>query len=231
MNIKIYQRNKKILQEISNKSLNIDRMNKQMYQNINILGLETMNYILPDFDSPQKENGVNINSKIINKINDFNLINNYLSNLYNKEIKYELIYRASEDGAFGKIFKKKCSKTKRTLTIIFTKKNKKFGGYTEVLWNDSNSLRKDENAFCFSFDEKKIYKSKKDANAIYCKENAGPIFYDMFGINNNFVTEGGFCKVKELAEMKYENVSKDYELPGEENFNIKELEVFQINFE
>ena len=134
-----------------------------------------MNYILPDFDSPQKENGVN-NSKIINKINDFNLINNYLSNLYNKEIKYELIYRASEDGAFGKIFKKKCSKTKRTLTIIFTKKNKKFGGYTEVLWNDSKSLRKDENAFCFSFDEKKFIKVKKMQMLFIVKKMQGLFF-------------------------------------------------------
>ena len=52
-----------------------------------------------------------------------------------KKIRYKLIYRASEDGAFGKIFKSKEPRTKRTLIIISTKNNKTFGGFTEALWN------------------------------------------------------------------------------------------------
>ena len=230
INIKEYKRNEKLIKEISNKSININRMNKEMSQNIQQLYLNTLNYILPESDLPLYDNGI-INSKIINSEQDFNLINEYLSSLYKKKIRYKLIFRASEDGAYGKIFKKKCSKIQRTLNIILTKNKRKFGGYTEVLWNNSDSLRKDEKAFCFSFDENKIYKSIKDKNVIYCKENSGPIFYDMFAINCNFITEGGYCKVKDLAETKYENVSKDYELAGEEMFDIKELEVYEIKFE
>ena len=230
-NIKIYQRNNKNLKEIKEKSLSIDNMNKALSQNIKKIYVNCLKYILPEFDSPPKERGVNINSKIITKEKDFKLINKYLSSLYNKNIKYKLIFQASEDGAFGKIFKKKCSKSQRTLTIILTNKNKAFGGFTEALWNNSNFTSKDKNAFCFSFDKNKIYTSIRDTNAIYCKEGFGPIFYDMFAVNKNFVTEGGFCKVKELAEMKYDNVSEDYELAGEENFVIKELEVFEIIFE
>ena len=231
INRKIYQRNNKIIKEIENKSSNINSINKEMYKKIQELNLKTMNYILPEIDFPQYEEGVNINSKIVYKKKDFDLINNYLSSLYGKNIKYNLIFRASEHGAYGKIFKMKCSKVKNTLILVLTKNDKKFGGYTESLWNDSNSTRKDEKAFCFSFDLNKIYKSKIGMNAIYCKKNGGPIFCDMFGINNNFIVDGGFCKIKELAELKYDNISSDYELAEQELFEIKELETFEIKFE
>ena len=42
---------------------------------------------------------------------------------------------------------------------------------------------------------------------------------------------GGFCKIKQLAESKYDNVSTDYELAEKEVFYIKELETFEIQFE
>ena len=121
LNIKMHQRNSKIIKEISQKSLNIDNVNKEMFQNIQKLYLKTLNFILPESDSLEKEKGVNINSKIINQEKEFNLINNYLLYLFKKNINYKLIFRASEDGAFGKIFKKKCSKSKRTLTLIIKK--------------------------------------------------------------------------------------------------------------
>ena len=182
------------------------------------------------------------------------MVNNHLVSLYkkiykNKKIRYKLIYRASEDGAFGKIFKNKVSRTKRTLIIISTKNNKTFGGFTEALWNNSNTTRKDEKAFCFSFDKNKIYKSKKyvypkyckenadeknseeNADAIYCKENAGPIFCQMFGINKNFIKDGGYCVQKDLSLMKFEGIQNDYELADEPYFKINELEVFEIKFE
>ena len=53
----------------------------------------------------------------------------------------------------------------------------------------------------------------------------------MFGINQNFASEGGYCKMKKLAKSKYENINTDYELAGEENFNIQELEAFEIVLE
>ena len=184
------------------------------------------------------------------KKKDFDLVNEHLKSIYEeKKIRYKLIYRASEDGAFGKIFKNKVSRTKRTLIIINTKNNKTFGGFTEALWNNSNTTRKDEKAFCFSFDKNKIYKSKKyvypkyckenadeknseeNADAIYCKENAGPIFCQMFGINKNFIKDGGYCVQKDLSLMKFEGIQNDYELADEPYFKINELEVFEIKFE
>ena len=250
-NEKIYERNKKIINEIKNKIVNINDTNLEMNQKIEKFNLNTQNYILiPKINFTPNEKEVNIDSRILYKKKDFNLVNEHLKSLYEeKKIRYKLIYRASEDGAFGKIFKNKVSRTKRTLIIISTKNNKTFGGFTEALWNNSNTTRKDEKAFCFSFDKNKIYKSKKyvypkyckenadeknseeNADAIYCKENAGPIFCQMFGINKNFIKDGGYCVQKDLSLMKFEGIQNDYELADEPYFKINELEVFEIKFE
>ena len=254
-NEKIYERNKKIINEMKNKIVNINNTNLEMNQKIQKLNLNTQNYILiPKINFTPNEKEVNIDSRILYKKKDFNLVNEHLKSLYEeKKIRYKLIYRASEDRAFGKIFKNKVknkvSRTKRTLIIISTKNNKTFGGFTEALWNNSNTTRKDEKAFCFSFDKNKIYKSKKyvypkyckenadeknseeNADAIYCKENAGPIFCQMFGINKNFIKDGGYCVQKDLSLMKFEGIQNDYELADEPYFKINELEVFEIKFE
>ena len=254
-NEKIYERNKKIINEMKNKIVNINNTNLEMNQKIQKLNLNTQNYILiPKINFTPNEKEVNIDSRILYKKKDFDLVNNHIEPLYkkiykNKKIRYKLIYRASEDGAFGKIFKNKVSRTKRTLIIISTKNNKTFGGFTEALWNNSNTTRKDEKAFCFSFDKNKIYKSKKyvypeyckenadeknseeNADAIYCKENAGPIFCQMLGTNKNFIKDGGYCVQKDLSLMKFEGIQNDYELADEPYFKINELEVFEIKFE
>jgi len=250
-NEKIYERNKKIINEMKNKIVNINNTNLEMNQKIQKLNLNTQNYILiPKINITPNEKEVNIDSRILYKKKDFDLVNEHLKSIYEeKKIRYKLIYRASEDGAFGKIFKNKVSRTKRTLIIISTKNNKTFGGFTEALWNNSNTTRKDEKAFCFSFDKNKIYKSKKyvypkyckenadeknseeNADAIYCKENAGPIFCQMFGINKNFIKDGGYCVQKDLSLMKFEGIQNDYELADEPYFKINELEVFEIKFE
>ena len=250
-NEKIYERNKKIINEMKNKIVNINNTNLEMNQKIQKLNLNTQNYILiPKINFTPNEKEVNIDSRILYKKKDFDLVNEHLKSIYEeKKIRYKLIYRASEDRAFGKIFKNKVSRTKRTLIIISTKNNKTFGGFTEALWNNSNTTRKDKKAFCFSLDKNKIYKSKKyvypkyckenadeknseeNADAIYCKENAGPIFCQMFGINKNFIKEGGYCVQKDLSLMKFEGIQNDYELADEPYFKINELEVFEIKFE
>ena len=57
------------------------------------------------------------------------------------------------------------------------------------------------------------------------------MFCDMFEITDNFASDGGFSKCLGLEMTKYDGVTKDYELPGEELFEIKELEVFKVKIE
>ena len=229
------KRIEKIMSEIKIKIDIMNIYNTEMNKNIEKMNENANKYLLPeknDIDLGSKiveENGYIIDSQIISKNKEYNLINNKLKEIYKSEISYELLYRASEHGPFGKIFKKKCSQKKKTLIFVETKKNKKFGGFTEAIWNDSNSNYKDEKTFCFSFDENKIYTIKKNANSISCQSDYGPIFCNMFDITDNFVCDGGYAKNLKIEAHNYNGVTKDYELTGEEFFGIKELEVFKVN--
>ena len=224
-------RAEKMIKEIKSKSLVIGIYNEKMLENLEIMNEKVKSIVLPKKTKIEKETGVHMDTHIISKNSEYALINNKLKDIYKSKIQYELIYRASVDGAFGKIFKKKCLNVRRTLIVVQSKKNKIFGGFTEVRWNDSNSDYKDENAFCFSLDENKIYNSIKDTKAISCQSDFGPMFCDMFEITDNFASDGGFSKRLGLEMTKYDGVTKDYELPGEELFKIKELEVFKVKIE
>ena len=223
-----YEKCEKLMREIKIKSLNIKLFNSKIDGNIDKMKEIAQKQILPKKDYIEIKNEVDIDTNIINKKKYYDLINGELKKIY-KNFKYELIFRASTDGGFGNVFKKKCSKIRGTLIVIETGKNKRFGGFTKAMWNDSDTGYKEENTFCFSFDENKIYKCNKYGSDIYCKKDCGPIFCDMFGINKNFATEGGYTKDLEIAKTKYESITKDFELSGEEYFDIKEVEVFKIN--
>lgn len=227
-----HKRFDKLIYEMNSK---IDIVNDSiitMYENIQIMTENVNNIILlktkTKEEEKEKETIFNIDSNILEKLNEFDLINNKLEDIYKKKIRYELLFRATTDGGFGKIFKRKCSRIRRTLILVQSKKNKKFGGFTEAIWNDSNKGHEDENTFCFSLNKNKIYTVKKNGSSIYCKENAGPIFCDIFGINSNFAYEGGYAINLEIEKTKYNNITEDFELSGEQYFEIQELEVFKI---
>ena len=225
-----YRRCKKLMKELKIKSLEIRKINSKMNENIDIMKEKAQKQLFENKDEEISENKreVDLNTKIIYEKKYYDLINEELKKIYMKNIKYELIYRASEDGGFGKVFKQKCSQIRGTLIVIETKSNKRFGGFTKCIWDDSDLGFKDENTFCFSFDENKIYRCNKYGYDIYCKKDSGPIFCDIFGIYNKFATEGGYTKDLEIAVTKYEDITKDFELAGEEYFEIKEMEVFKI---
>ena len=79
-----------------------------------------------------------MDTHIISKNSEYALINNKLKDIYKSKIQYELIYRASVDGAFGKIFKKKCLNVRRTLIVDRVRKIKyledslKLGGMIQI---------------------------------------------------------------------------------------------------
>ena len=89
---------------------------------------------------------------------------------YNRYIKLNLIYRASRDGDNAKDFHFKCDFIGPNLTVIKTKKEYIFGGFTIKTWKhlfkDINSEDpecgtelKDEQAFGFSVNKNKIYEN------------------------------------------------------------------------
>ena len=77
-----------------------------------------------------------INSSIIkNDLKKFNLLNEWIKEKMDKDqIKYELIFKMSQNGTRAEDFHKFCNDKGATLTIIKTTGNQIFGGFTPLEW-------------------------------------------------------------------------------------------------
>ena len=189
---------------------------------------------------------LNIDSKILNteEISENFFIFKKLKEIYayNRYIKLNLIYRASRDGDLAKDFHFKCDFIGPNLTLIKTKKDFVFGGFTIKTWkhlfkdinNDDpecGTELKDEQAFGFSLNLNKIYENgKQDESIIYCNSNYGPCFKNFFfKIFDRCFENGGICGIGD--ESNFIGIEEDFEINGgEQKFDVDEIEVFQIAF-
>ena len=221
------KRNEKLIKEVKSKQSIIKNQSEIILKNLNVMKDNAELIHFPKKRSQiQKDNGINMDTMIISKLNDFKLIDNKLYQIFEKDVEYKLLYRASKDGDTAKVFKEKC-KDKNTLTIVNTNDNAIFGGFTRIPWDDSDKNKDDEDAFCFSVDNKKIYPLKKYCSAIGCDKNSGPRFNYMFMIPNRFMFKGG--DLYPLNISHYNGQNEDYELnKGNQLFCVYELEVFKI---
>ena len=113
------------------------------------------------------------------------------------------------------------------------KNDKKKGEELKKNYESEEGVEKEDlYAFCFSLTKNKIYphnsEEEEKKGAIFCCENYGPTFSDnIFYIKDKMLTNGG-CSGK-VERSNYDNLEKDFDISeGEQNFNIKELEVFEI---
>jgi len=68
-----------------------------------------------------------------------------------------LLYRASANGWTSANFHSNCDNKGPTITIIKTNKDKIFGGFTSLPWDQSGSYRQDTTAFLFSVNLNALY--------------------------------------------------------------------------
>ena len=115
------------------------------------------------------------------------------------------------------------------MVLVKSGNNKRFGGYTSCNWQGNAIEKKDDKAFVFSLDKKKIYNIIKDMDAIGCYPKYGPIFLGcQIRIYDEFFKNGGTTFEK---GANYET-EEDYELSGGlKKFDIKDLEVYSVEFE
>ena len=88
-------------------------------------------------------------------------------------------------------------------------------------------MKKDNKAFCFSINLKKIYDIKYGKDAIKCNINYGPIFMNMFSFRkyNLMIGECNGIKTSNLKKKK-----KACEINGgEKEIKVDEIEIFEIN--
>ena len=98
-----------------------------------------------------------------------------------------------------------------------------------MTWAGKSEDKKDNEAFIFSLDKMKIYDIIPDQDAIGCYPTYGPIFLGcQIRIYDNAFIKGGSTFEKGLNYQTEE----DFELTdGEQNFGVKEIEVYGVELE
>lgn len=165
-------------------------------------------------------------SSIINK-DEINIVLDELKNhdyFKTKNIGFKLIYKAAKDGHLLTNFHNKCDNKEQCIIFFKNKKGKRFGGYTQMGFN-SNGKDKDDNAFVFSLDSKKIFKVKKGCIALYNQKNCigfkNTIYlYDGDLFNNSYLASGS----ADSYDMKGYELSSNYS-----STIITEIELYQIS--
>ena len=162
-----------------------------------------------------------INSKILYKSNHLNLLDKW----FEKELKYKLLFRASEDGYSPKVFHNKVDKFKNNLILIKDVNNFIYGGFTRNTWDGNKIYKKDKNAIVFNLDNEIYYKIKDNSYSIFCD----PDNLAIFGDGDIYLGVEG---IKSFFPKSYGNSleNKENELTlGYKKLIPLEIEVFQLS--
>ena len=213
----------KLIEKCNNKKINI-KFTSEKDKEINELIIKIKNF--------GKILNNTFESEIINENENFDFIEKKL-NPENKNVVFELIYKCNENNDSSNIFHEKCDGKQNVILFVETTEGIKFGGYSSVGYNSKSKYTKDNKAFIFSLDKKKIYNVKKDKDAIYCCSGYGPCFCGTSSFNiyiggDHFLKQS--CNTSGCSNNTYE-VNSDYELNNSKcNFYVKKLEIYQIIF-
>lgn len=152
------------------------------------------------------------------------------------ELKWKLIYRATENGFSSAAFHTLCDDKTNTLTIIKSYNGFVFGGYTEQDWSGHNINKHDKYAFLFSYinkDNKPIkLKCSSPSYAIYCSGDYGPTFGAGHDIN---IRSNSNLNKHSYTNLGYSYMHPDFNfgsneaktfLAGSFNFKTVEIEVY-----
>ena len=220
--------------QLKDENKKLERVNSQFRNEIVILKSEIENLksdikLIKDTLFPVTEEDkykeILSESKIIKSIEEKKLILNWINP--NKEMKFTLLYQVSRDGDRITNFYSKVSNKFPTIVIVKTAIGNKFGGFTNVKWENNTVYKKDESAFLFSITKK----TKYDINNVECA---------IYGSSKNFAFGNGHdlsisdkCTTAydsnySFFPFSYTSEEKNGLTCGEYNFFVKECEVFHV---
>ena len=148
-------------------------------------------------------------------------------NKHGKDIQFNLIYKAINDTDRAEVFHQKCDNATRTLILIETINDKRFGGFTTQSWGGDGIDKNDDEAFIFSLDKLQVYNIISGQPAIGCYPKYGPVFLGcQIKVNDNFLVKGGTTYKKNINYA----TNADFELnDGIKFYGIKDIELFEVN--
>ena len=144
-----------------------------------------------------------------------------------KNITFNLLFKKSRDGDTTQDFHNHCDNKGKTLIIIETKEGRKFGGFTNDNWNTNSSYRKNSNDFVFSLDLNKKYSYSGSGDTTIGDNEHGLVF------GNDRSNESDIRFENYSLNKGISNSSRSFKTNkelnnGKENFETKELEVYQV---
>ena len=229
----------KVKKENENKVKELENKLNQKDKYINELKNEISNIKknLENFENAYSYNSESYNNfkKIIDseiiKYDELSLIEDGIKKKFNKKIKkYELLFRATRDGFEASKFHEKCDGKNYTVTLVITSIGRRFGGFTDQAWDQSNNYKTGSNGFIFSLDNKEIFYNKNSSYNIYCGSGYGPTFgggHDFYLNNNCNVNSSSYNN----SDNSYETYGKKCVMAGTYNFYVKNYEVYKIELE
>lgn len=171
-------------------------------------------------------------SKIFNDISEIDFILNEIKKIGNNISRIDLLYRASDDGDKIEKMNDICNNKDNELFIIKTIKGYIFGGFTKIGFNNKSKDIFDPNAFIFSYNLKKIYNIKNPQYALHRQSGDGRFSFGsssyVFLFGRNFLKKNSSSTDK-MIDYLGENLEREIN-GGDKNFQILELEVFQIRY-
>ena len=229
-----------IIEELISKVNKLEEDNQNLKKEMNEIK-EKLNifekYFAEEIEYKKFIEEMKIDSKIIQKKEELQFISNRLCNnndyLKQKKIKYNLLYRATRDGDDPNIFHNKIENKNSLLSIIKTSKGLKFGYYIEQSYKGTQKSIQDNKCFIFSLDLKKIYNTKEGAYSFNDNKNYIINLYNQpICISKSCLTNSeSYTCTKSNADRSFYGFERDYELNNnEKNFNVSEIETFQVIF-
>ena len=216
--------------EIENKSL---KEKSQEFQNqINEIK-NTLNSIQKNNEEKSLKNMMDFPSKILTDKKELELLIYPISSREKRKIKnFKKLYCASIDGESASDFHRNCDDKLKTVVLIKTPDNRRFGGYTQVNWKSGDNH--DKNTFLFSLDLLKIYPRKENGYSILFYSNTGPVFG-----GNKEIDIGDKCISTKSFSIKNESKNFDFlgiksplcDLKNDEKIQLIDYEVYQVIFE
>ena len=170
----------------------------------------------------------NLNSNILEKIDEYNMINEQiLEKNKTKKSTWTKIFSSREDGDLAETFHTKCDNTENTVILVKTKKYKRFGGYTKKKWNHNNgSYSNDSKAFLFNLNTMDIFDRNENGNEVKGDKDSGP----WFGSGPDFQIVNKCFTSNSTHNKKCFTYPQNVNFPLAENngFLVKEYEVYKV---
>ena len=185
----------------------------------------------------KEEKTINEKNEKINEIFDFKseIMNTEFFNQLNKwinpekSLKFELIFKASEDGDNCQTFHKICDGKGPTVTIVKSKNGYIFGGYLTVPFSSDRKAHTDDKAFLFSLTNMKKFKILDPEHAVFhYAKGWGPYI----GLKDNcdlaiksecLSNKKSYCEPSSYEFKRIDLIGSD-----EKFFEVKDYEIYLV---